>query len=165
MGAQILALRHTYGKYGVPNAIANQGLLVFATPFGLRPHAPRLEQLDGPVHSVERALAAFTRHGSKIDRLRAADGAPMHVLVSDLEPHFQEDCASNCVLAGWCRQRQTGRAAEIGDRAVQLLGPEVDIARLANLIAGARPRDDKEAKTAAELRRIAELLGLVSRAA
>lgn len=165
IGAQILALRHLYSKHGRADRVANQGLLIFATPYGLRPHVPRLEHLDGAVHSVEGAIEAFARHGAKIDRLRATDGAPMHLLVGDLEPHFQEKCMSACVLAHRCRQGHVGRAADLGDLAVDLLGSDADIARLADLIAGATPRDDGEARLASELRRIAELLGLGSRAA
>ena len=111
------------------------------------------------------AIEAFARHGDKIDRLRATDGAPMHLLVSDLEPHFQERCMSTCVLAHLCRQRHVGRAADLGDRAVELFGSDADIGRLAKLIAGATPRDDAEARLARELQRIADLLGLGSRAA
>jgi hypothetical protein len=165
IGAQILALRHLYAKHALADRIANRGLLIFATPYGLRPHTPRLEHLDGAVHAVERAIEAFARHGAKIDRMSAVDGAPMHLLVSDLEPNFQEKCMSTCVLAHRCRQRHFGRAIDLGDSAADLLGRDADVARIAELIAGADPRDEREASTARELRLIAELLGLNARAA
>lgn len=165
IGAQILALRHLYSKHGVADQVGSLGLLIFATPYGLRPHTPRVEHLQGAVHAVNVAIEAFARHGAKIDRLRAIDGASMHLLVDDLEPHFQERCVSTCVLAHRCRQRHRGRAADLGDLAVDLLGSDADIGRLAALIAGAIPRDDAEARLAGELRRIADLLGPGSRAA
>lgn len=165
IGAQILALRHLYSKHAGADRVADRGLLIFATPYGLRPHTPRVEHLDGAVHAVQRAIEAFARHGGKIDRLRAADDAPMHLLLSELEPKFQEKCMSTCVLAHHCRGRHIGRAADLGDLAVELLGPDADVRRLAGLIAGAPARDDGEVEMARELRRIAELLGLASRAA
>lgn len=143
----------------------NRGLLIFATPYGLRPHTPRVEHLDGAVHAVSIAIEAFARHGAKIDRLRALDGAPMHLLVSELQPHFREKCMSTCVLAHHCRRQHAGRSADLGDLAVDLLGPDTDIARLVELIGGAHPRDQSEARMASELRRIAEMLGIESRAA
>jgi hypothetical protein len=165
IGAQIIGLRDAYARHGLGDRIANRGLLIFATPYGLRPHEPRLEQLDGAVHAVEQAIEAIKRHGAKIDRLRAKDGAAMHVLVSELEPHFQEKCMSTCLLARRCRQRYAGRALDLGDAAADLLGAETDLVRLADLMAGAAPRDPSEATTARELQRIAGLLGLMGKAA
>ena len=165
IGAQVLALRHLYSKRGSANQVESRGLLIFATPYGLRPHAPRLEHLEGPVHSVTAAIEAFARHGAKIDHLRAKDGAPMHLLVSDLEPSFQESCMSSCVLARHCRQRHIGRAPDLGDVAVELLGPNADIERLADLIAGATAGNEAEASAKRQLQHIGEVLGLVSRAA
>ena len=165
IAAQIIALRHLYSKHAQGDRVAALGLLVFATPYGLSPHAPRLEHLDGAVHAIRAAIQAFARHGAKIDRLRAVDSAPMHLLVNDLEPHFQERCVSDCVLAHVCRRRHVGSAADLGDHAADLLGSDADTSRLADLIAGAPPRDDAEATLASELRGIADLLGLVTRAA
>ena len=157
IGAQILALRRLYSRYGRSDRVASHGLLIFATPYGLRPHTPRLEHLEGAVHTVSAAIEAFAGHGAKIDRLRAADGAPMHVLVSELEPSFQEKCMSTCVLAHHCRQGHIGRAADLGDLAVDRFGSDADIARLAELISGAPPRDDEEAELARGLRSVADL--------
>ena len=165
IGAQVRALRHLYSKHGQAGRVADRGLLIFATPYGLRPHTPRLEHLEGAVHAVGVAIEAFAKHGAKIDHLRVIDGAPMHLLIDDLEPHLQEKCMSTCVLADLCRQRHAGRAADLGDHAVDLLGHDADIARLSDLIAGAAPRNDEEIRVARELQRIAALLGLVTRAA
>jgi len=72
---------------------------------------------------------------------------------------------STCALAHHCRQGHVGRSADLGDLAVDLLGPDADIVRLSALIAGAAPADDEEARLARKLRHIADLLGLGSRAA
>ena len=95
IGAQILALRQVYAKHDRADRVANRGLLIFATPYGLRPDKPRLEDLEGAVREVSVAIKAFARHGAKIDGLRAIDKAPMHLL----------DGRSAATLSGAVRER------------------------------------------------------------
>ena len=159
LGAQSLALMHEYdrldkGKTAVPAT----GLLIFSQPNGLRPHAPRTEDLRGAREAVRVGIEAFLRHRERIDRLRA--GAEPYTVAAELTPHFEERCLTNCVMADWCRGIVAGRARDLGDSAGQLLG-NMELERMAGFLLGtAEPVSDAERGIAAELRRIAEEHGV-----
>ncbi|CAN7515879.1 hypothetical protein [Mesorhizobium caraganae] len=158
LGAQVLALRHEYDRIDRSVAVPGKGVLVFSRPNGLRPHAPRIEDVEGAVEAVRIGVAAFLRHRHHIDALRA--GAEPYTVVADLKPNFQDACLSTCVMAQWCRQHVAGTAADLGDVAGQALG-DTTIEHLFDLMTGAAaPADDREAEVAARLRLLADRHGL-----
>ncbi len=150
LGAQVLALRHEYHRLDPAMTVAPQGLLIFSQPNGLRPHAPRIEDLGGAVEAIRIGIAAFLRHRERINELRA--GAAPYTVATDLVPHFQEACLASCVMAQWCRERVVDRTADLGDGARGVLG-DVDLDRLTGLMTGAiAPADDRERVIAEQLR-------------
>lgn len=150
LGAQVLALRHEYHRIDPAMMVAPRGLLIFSQPNGLRPHAPRIEDLGGAVEAIRIGIAAFLRHRERINRLRA--GAAPYTVATDLNPHFQEPCLASCVMAQWCRQHVAERTADLGDAAREVLG-DVELARLAGLVNGAiTPADERERVIAEQLR-------------
>jgi hypothetical protein len=133
--------------------------LIFSMPNGLRPHAPRLEDLAGAIEAVKAGIGAFVDARTKVITLAA--GAEPYSVVSDLLPHFEESCLAHCVLANWCRERVAGTVADLGDAAKAVLG-DVDLHRLADLMAGmAAPATDEERTIAQRLQDIAALHGVV----
>lgn len=165
IGSQILALRAVADAHGLVDRVSSRGMLIFATPYGLSPHRPRIEDLAGAIHSIEAAIAAFDRHGGRIDSLRAADGAEMHLLVPDLASNFQERCVSGCVMASYCRERHAGTAVELGDAAARLLGADTRIDSLVADLNRAAAGDAGAGTLASELVELAIALGISVRAA
>lgn len=154
LGAQMLALRHEYHRLNPAMTVTPQGLLIFSRPNGLRPHAPRIEDLGGAVEAVRIGITAFLRHRERINALRA--GAEPYTVAADLEPNFQDSCLGSCVMAQWCRERLTGRAADMGDVAGEVLG-DVTIDRLIDLMTGAAaPSGQRERIIAERLRSLAD---------
>lgn len=159
LGVQSLALMHEYdhvsrGRTAVPAT----GLLIFSHPNGLRPHAPRTEDLRGAREAVRLGIEAFLRHRRRIDALRA--GAEPYTVAADLSPHFEEACLAQCVMSEWCRSSVAGRARDLGDSAGQLLG-NVELARVTGFLLGtATAATDAERAIAAELQRIANDYGV-----
>jgi hypothetical protein len=150
LGAQVLALRHEYHRIDPLLTVAPQGLLIFSQPNGLRPHAPRIEDLGGAVEAIRIGISAFLRHRERINALRA--GTAPYTVTTDLEPHFQESCLASCVMAQWCRQRVVERTADLGDAAREVLG-DVELERLTGLMTGAiEPIDERERVIAQRLR-------------
>jgi hypothetical protein len=142
LGAHVLALRHEYHRLDPAMSVTPQGLLIFSQPNGLRPHAPRIEDLGGAVEAIRNGITAFLRHRELINRLRA--GAAPYTVAADLEPNFQDSCLASCVMAQWCRERVAGRAADIGDVAGEVLG-DVTIDHVIGLLKGAvAPADEHE---------------------
>jgi hypothetical protein len=72
LGAHVLALRHEHHRIDSSLTIVAQGVLIFSQPNGLRPHAPRIEDLGGAVEAIRIGITAFLRHRERIDTLRAA---------------------------------------------------------------------------------------------
>jgi hypothetical protein len=162
LGAQVLALQHEYHAIDTSISIEATGMLMFSKPNGLRPHAPRVEDLGGAVEAIRIGIASFLRHRARIDGLRA--GAEPFTVVGDLVPNFRESCLSTCVMAQWCRERVAGRVADMGDGAREALG-DVSIAHVVDLMNGTvLPATEHERIIAQQLRDIAAQHG-VGRAA
>ncbi|WP_196259767.1 hypothetical protein [Pelagibacterium limicola] len=154
LGAQVLALRHEYHRLDPAMLVAPKGLLIFSRPNGLRPHAPRIEDLGGAVEAIRIGIAAFLRHRERINMLRA--GAAPYTVATDLEPNFQDACLASCVMAQWCRERVAGRAADMGDVAGEVLG-DIAMDRVIGLLTGAvAPADEHERIVAERLRTLAD---------
>jgi len=150
LGAQVLALRHEYYRIDPAMTVAPNGLLIFSQPNGLRPHAPRIEDLGGAVEAIKIGIAAFLHHRERINRLRA--GAAPYTVATDLAPNFQEACLASCVMAQWCRERVIDRTSDLGDAARDVLG-DVDLDCLTGLMTGAiEPADERERVLAERLR-------------
>ncbi|MBR1029401.1 hypothetical protein [Bradyrhizobium liaoningense] len=157
LGAQILALRHEYHAIDPSIAVQTKGMLVFSRPNGLRPHAPRLEDLGGAVEAVQIGIAAFLRHRARIDGLRV--GAEPYTVAADLVPNFQDSCLASCVMAQWCRQRVAGRTGDMGDAARNILG-DLELGHVIALMQGSvQPANDQERIIAEQLRAIASRNG------
>lgn len=165
IASQILALSTVADANGFGDRVSTRGMLIFATPYGLSPHRPRIEDLAGAIHCIESAVAAFDRHGARIDSLRAADGAEMHMLVPDLVSNFQERCVSGCVMAKFCRERHAGTAVELGDAAARMIGADTRIDTLVADLNRAAAGDPNAGDLAAELVELAIALGISGRAA
>lgn len=157
LGAHVLALRHECARIDDSIVVPGIGALVFSKPNGLRPHAPRIEDVEGAVEAVRIGIAAFLRHRQRIETLTA--GAEPYTVVSELKPNFQDSCLSTCVMAQYCRQHVAGTAADLGDVAGKVLG-DVTIEHLVDLLTGdAMPADEQETELAERLRLLAERHG------
>ena len=153
LGAQALALMHEYDRIDSAITVGSHGMLVFSKPNGLRPHAPRIEDLGGAVEAIRIGIAAFLRHRQRINELRAE--AEPFTVVADLLPNFQDACLNTCVMAQWCRQRVAGRTADLGEIARDVLG-DISIDHVIGLMTGTiDPANDHERTVAAQLREIA----------
>jgi hypothetical protein len=158
LGAQVLALRHEYDRVDGSIVVPGNGALVFSKPNGLRPHEPRIEDVEGAVEAVRIGITAFLSHRQRIDGLRA--GAEPYTVVADLKPNFQDACLSTCVMAQYCRQHVAGTAADLGDVAGEVLG-DVTIEHLVGLLTGDTvPVDQREVELANRLRMLAERHGI-----
>lgn len=152
---QSIAFHETLELLGDPRPAEHVGGFVFATPFGLAPHRPQIELLDGSVDRVVKAIDWLARHGITIDAARARDGAPDEIhLLDEVPNHYQERCIASCALADVCRARYETTAQALGDAAAEILGRDADLDRMAALLLGATPADDRERNLAALLREL-----------
>lgn len=162
--AGILGLRQEASRLGVADRVTNRALFVVATPFGLAPADPVEEYLDAEVHEVERAVAFLAQVRQRLAAVRGVDRPPLELVIDDLEIHFQEGCSGSCIMAPVCEQRFAGHARLLGDRAIELFGPDIAVARLVALANGARPRGAHERAIVDRLREAAAVLRHLPRA-
>jgi len=147
---QIHALRAEATRLGVEPRVLDRAAFVFATPFGLQP-APAFEEfLYSEVHEIAGAVEALRRARTSLNSLRQVVTTPLEHLVDEVPSRFQERCIGSCIMASWCEGGRRDRAPVLGDAAVDLLGEDLPVSRAAALLAGARPRSQREA----ELQRI-----------
>jgi hypothetical protein len=146
---QIHALRDAFARFGAGDRVTPQALLVFATPFGLRPHPAVLENLDAECEAVTRAIRTLADTASHLHRLRQS--MPLPQALHQLPNHFEESCLTSCAMAGACRLRASGLIGHLGDGAGRSFDPSVDLARVVALLSGAPPRTPEESDLLAQL--------------
>jgi hypothetical protein len=148
---QILALRaETERVVGLSARVSNRAAFVFATAFGLAPAPAFEEPLHSAVHEVRRAVEVLRRARVQLTARRRAVDSPLQQLVDEIPTNFQEGCLGSCILASWCEGNRAGLAPVLGDAASDLLGQDMMVARVVQLISGATPVDNREV----ELQRI-----------
>jgi hypothetical protein len=141
---------------GLESRVRSDGYLVFATPYGLTPDEPKLEDLTGAVPTILRAIAAFRQARARI--LALAQGAPIATTAPDLAINFQEKCVATCLLAEHCKQRLSDAPLVLGNAARDLLGDDLSLSHAMRLVTGAvAPVNDEEARLVASLREAAGL--------
>ena len=157
MASQVVGLRHEFARHDRGHLVTNEGLLICATPYALKPTAPSFQDLSGAVVQVARAIDCFVQHRDRIIALNGGTHLQVQRTIDALEPNFRESCVSTCAMASYCR-RQLGECAhELGDAAVRLFGADGDIGRLVGLMKGdVQPDGPAEERLAADLRSVAQ---------
>jgi hypothetical protein len=154
---QVHALRAEFARLGQADRVTSRALLVVATPFGFRPAPGVLEDLAAEVEAVGLALRALGESRAELAaQPQSAD--PTQVLMA-APPNFREACLAGCALAEICRAEAKGVRGVVGDRAAELLGGDLGIARLGDLLGGSRPVGVGEEAALETLRGAASLFG------
>jgi hypothetical protein len=180
--AQVIGLRAVLDKVApeLKARVLDRAVFVFATPYGLRPAPAFIEKIEAPVHEVDRALTVLGEVQRRLKELRAATPTrlhvladepatanrpvgmptPLHVLVDELATNFQEGCLGSCIMADVCEKRHAGTARVLGDYAADLLGREVSLAHIADLLAGRVVPVGVELEIVKTLNDVAPVIGL-----
>jgi hypothetical protein len=149
---QILALRSEVASLGLDDRVRNRAVLVFASPQGLHPSRPVEERgLDAEVFELTRALRVVAEVRKQLQERRGQRAIALPVLAGELATNYQEVCIGMCVMASRCKELAGEGARVLGDAAADLLGPDADLARVSELLAGAVPASPEEAVLAAHL--------------
>ena len=96
VAVQSLALHEALLRRGDARLPDHRGGFIFATPYGLSPHPPRLESLDPSIDCIQKALIALADHASVIEAAAKRDGVQkeIHLLADEVPNHFQERCVA-----------------------------------------------------------------------
>lgn len=100
---QVIALQD-YARLHAPHVqLANEALLVVASPFGLRPEPAFLEDLGAEVEQITRAVTAI--NGQVASLYAGTSRARQATSLREAGWHFQESCLVGCGLARFCRSQ------------------------------------------------------------
>lgn len=148
---QVLALKAEAARVGLADRVNDNAVFVFATPYGLAPAAPFEETLQGPMREIREAAAALLAVRHRLAELRRVNDAPLHMLVDELEPNFQDSCVGTCVMVDFCRGRSGSETRILGDQVSRLLGRDLGLDRVVALMRGASPATPRESEVLALL--------------
>lgn len=138
---EILALESELTGLDAAVTILPQALLIVATPFGFRPQPAVLEALPAELAAVDAGLKTLAR---VLAHPAVHQPAPLRERLMRLPYHYQERCLLTCALAGFCRTRAPQVRASLGDRVAQLVGEDIDLARVITLLGGDPPATQAE---------------------
>jgi hypothetical protein len=153
-GAEVVGLRQAAQGLGIGDRVRNRAIFVFASPYGLSPARPFVENLDAEVHEIEHALATAAAVADKLKLL--AVEKDVERVAAQFSRNYTDECVRSCGLADVCARECAGAARTLGDAAAQLVGPDMPIARVYELMRGAEPRTERERQVAPRLRELTE---------
>ncbi|HVG01124.1 MAG TPA: hypothetical protein VND68_14890 [Chloroflexia bacterium] len=156
---EVLALAEEARRCGLFERVRNRAAFIYATPQGLTPTRPFIEDLYAETAEVLRALAALREARGRLSQLRRESPGPLESLTGQLRTTYLDRCKSICALAILCKQEVASRASVLGDAPRAVLGADTELSRLIELIQGARPESAFEAQLAPQLQEAAASLG------
>jgi hypothetical protein len=156
---EVLALTQEARRYGLYERVRNRAAFVYATPRGLTPTPPFIEDLYAETAEVNRALTVLREAGNRLSELRRANPGPLESLTPQLQTNYIDRCKALCALASLCKQEAAPRAAVLGDSASAVLGSDTELSRLIELLQGAQPQSGYEAQLTPQLLEAAAGLG------
>jgi hypothetical protein len=158
----ILAYESEMARVGLPVPAKRSGLFVFATPYGLAPAPPFVDELDAAIEQVRRAIDSLRHAGRRLVELRL--GVPIELaqlkdLAGDLTINLRESCLASCVMAPYCERRSSGSASLLGDAAARAFG-DIRPDQLHSLLQDRDRLNGHELELVAQIEHAAEGLGL-----
>jgi hypothetical protein len=163
--AQILALQSETSRFRLESQVDDKATFVFATPYGLAPAPPFEESLRGELREMREAVGALIGAKKRLQELQRTDDAPLHMLVDELRINFQDSCIGTCVMADFCRRRYLSQTRVLGDQVSELLGPDMEIGRVVELLKGGTAASDRERQVMIQLKEATDILPRLKREA
>ena len=118
----ILALKDEAQRVGlsVPQDILS--LLVFATPYGLKPSDPHAEAMLGEIEQIKRGMDAMRAAVFRLVDLKTDTETTLANLVDDFPINYRESCIGTCLMAARCREKSVHSPIQLGDAAARVFG-------------------------------------------
>jgi hypothetical protein len=158
----ILAYEAELRRVGLSVPENRTGLFVFATPYGLAPAQPFIDELNAEIEQVRRAMDSLRAAAHRLVELRQdvpIELSQLKDLAGELRVNFRESCVHTCVMESYCSRRNAGSAVILGDQAGRAFGstrPD----ELAGLLRARARLQGRELEIVRQMERAAEGLGL-----
>lgn len=154
-----LAMRSELNRITRSAPTITEGLLAFATPYGLNVARIAREDLSGEIQQIEKAIPQLQRVAELLAQLRAHGEFQFANIAPALGTNLKESCYGRCVMTAYC-ERQAGSAAEaLGRGTVKLLGGKTP-AELSALAAARGTLAPKDAALLANIEQATNILGI-----
>jgi hypothetical protein len=154
-----LAMRHELQSIDRSAPIISDGLLIFASPYGLSASKMVQENLAGEIRQIENAIPQLQRVAVTLATLRAQGLHQLAAMAPHLNTQLRESCYGRCIMVQHCEQLPQNAAAALGSDVQKLLGGKTpgEIAALA-ATAGLLPR--RETALLEGIKQAAHVLGI-----
>lgn len=130
-GVEFLALLLLTEQLGLSDHLKERAYFIFASPFGVAPHAPVEERLQAEVSEIRRALETYRRTDAELrERGETETTKDFIARAHRLAFNFQNSCMSSCALFNYCKSRVSDTAQVLGDEAADAFGAETKLEHL-----------------------------------
>lgn len=159
----VAALMEEAGRVSIDSRVSATALLIFATPYGMRPTQAYRDLLEAEVADVLLMLEVLRKA-----RTAQIEGRPERTLGAARELYYQgrinltDDCMTICALYPLCKRRISPSTRILGDDVASVLGEDITLTRLAALMQGAPAQTDFEIAFAQAASQLSTLLSLPS---
>lgn len=157
----VVALQEEAERVSLSGRVSANALLIFASPYGMRPTDVYREQLDAEISEVQQALVVLrqTRYGQSVSGAKGAS-ADLKQMYNDGRINFIDQCMSICALYPLCKRRVTPTTRILGDDVAAILGQNREISRLDDLMRGAEALTEFDVSYVRAASEISVALGL-----
>lgn len=154
-----LAMRNELKAIDPMAPIIKEGLLIFASPYGLSASKMVREDLEGEIEQIEKAIPQLQRVAVILATLRGQGMHQLAALAPHLKTNLRESCYGRCIMVDYCEKLAENANSTLGRDVQKLLGGKTpsEIAALAANRAALSPRDQA---LLASIEHTAHVLGL-----
>jgi hypothetical protein len=117
-----LAMRSELASITATAPRISDGLLIFASPYGLSASRMVREPLEGEIADVQKAIPQMQRVAKKLADLRAKGSHQLAQLADSLGTDLRESCYSRCIMADYCEIRTENTKKLLGRDAHRFFG-------------------------------------------
>jgi hypothetical protein len=154
-----LAMRHELRGIDFNAPIISEGLLVFATPYGLSAAAIVREDLSGEIQQIEKAIPQLQRVAQLLAELRTQGYHQFSAIAPTLGTNLKESCYGRCLMTEYCEGRVANIDATLGRDVKKLLAGKT-ASEIAALAANRNMLQPRDAALLANIEQAAIVLGL-----
>jgi hypothetical protein len=98
------------------------GLLIFATPYGLSAARMVREDLSGEIEQIKKAVPQLQRVAVILATLRTQGLHQLAAMTPQLKTNLRESCYGQCILVDYCEELAENQAVVLGRDVYRLLG-------------------------------------------
>jgi hypothetical protein len=159
IAASTLAMQYALTTLSPQAKASTEGILIFASPFGLRASVAKREDLSAEIAQVERAIPLLINTGHRLAKLRATGNHQLATMATQFNTSLRESCIGKCIMADYCEKLEENRAVALGKDVYRLTGG-LDLSEIVELVGHRQNLSRKESELLRNVEQASHVLGL-----